>query len=79
MFPNRPKEIEQLTSIRAQFSSPEDIDKLTAPSKRILNVLPDYQKSVVGILIAQRIGLAKIRSECQHFSNWFTNLVALAD
>lgn len=81
MFPNRPKKIAQLTSIRAKFPSPEDINdgQLTAPSKRILNVLPDYQKSVAGILIAQRIGLAKIRSECQHFSDWLAKLVALAE
>ena len=81
MFPNREGAIAQLTDIRKKFHSPEDINdgQLTAPSKRILNVLPDYQKSVAGILIAQRIGLAKIRSECGHFNDWLIKLIALAE
>jgi hypothetical protein len=80
-FPNEPKAIAQLTAIRKQFPSPEDIDdgSLTAPSKRILNLLPDYQKPVAGLLIVQQIGLATIRSECRRFDNWLARLTALVD
>ena len=65
MFPDKPRAIKQLKAIRAQFASPEDIDdgQISAPSKRILNILPDYQKPVAGLLIATGIGLEKIRSE----------------
>jgi hypothetical protein len=80
-FPNHSKAVAQLTAIRARFEDPEAIDDNphTAPSKRILNLLPDYQKPVAGLLIAQRIGLDAIRHECQHFDAWVTRLLALAD
>jgi hypothetical protein len=80
LFPERPDEIATLEGIRAVFPNPEDINQgyETAPSKRILKVLPDYQKSVAGILIAQSIGLPKIRSECPHFGDWYAKLIALA-
>lgn len=79
-FPDRPAAVAQLTAIRAQFSSPEDIDDdpRTAPSKRILDVLPDYQKPVAGLLIAEQIGLEKIRAECRHFDDWLARLIELA-
>ena len=78
-FPDKPKAIAQLAAVRAQFPGPEDIDDdpRTAPSKRILNVLPDYQKPVAGLLIAQRIGLPVIRRECPHFDEWLTRLLTL--
>jgi hypothetical protein len=79
-FPDRQTAVVQLTAIRAQFSSPEDIDDdpRTAPSKRILQVLPDYQKPVAGLLVAQQIGLEKIRAECRHFDEWLSRLIELA-
>ena len=79
-FPDKASAVAQLAAIRAQFPGPEDIDNdpLTAPSKRILNILPDYQKPVAGLLIAQKIGLDVIRAECGHFDQWFTRLLALA-
>jgi len=78
-FPNRDSAIERLTEIRTSYS-PEEINEgqTTAPSKRILDVLPDYQKPVAGLLIVQHIGLAKIRSECPHFDDWLTKLIGLA-
>jgi hypothetical protein len=76
-FPTDRRAIEQLAEIRAQFASPEDIDDLTAPSTRILNLLPDYQKPVSGLLVAQYIGLATIRSECPRFHNWLTRIADL--
>jgi len=80
-YPDRPRAISTVTAIRAQFPSPEHIDDdpLTAPSKRIQGLLPDYQKPVARLLIAQRIGLAKMRSECHHFGDWITRLLALDD
>jgi hypothetical protein len=78
-FPSGAPAVERLNAIRIQFPNPEDIDDkpFTAPAKRILNLLPDYQKPVAGLLIAQRIGLAAIRAACPHFDAWITRLLAL--
>ena len=58
---------------------PEDIndDPHSAPSKRILTVWPDYQKTFHGPLIACDIGLDVIRAACPHFSAWLRRLEAL--
>lgn len=71
--------VAELCSIRAQFASPEDINDSpdTAPSKRILKVLPSYQKVVHGPRIARRIGLEEIRQECVRFNAWLARLEAL--
>ena len=78
-FPDRPDAIKPLQAIRDGFSDPEAIDDgpTTAPSKRLLGILPGYEKSVAGILSAQRIGLATLRRECRHFDAWVTRLSAL--
>jgi hypothetical protein len=78
-FPHSTQAVRRLNAIRAKFPNPEDInDKpLTAPSKRILDILPDYQKPVAGLLIAQRIGLDAIRAACPHFDAWIARLLAL--
>jgi hypothetical protein len=62
----------ELKKIRDQFPSPEHINNnpSTAPSKRIANIFPDYDKVADGPIIAQRIGLDAIRKECTHFNDW---------
>lgn len=49
----------------------------TAPSKRILKHITDYEKPVFGTLLALEIGLASIRSQCLHFDEWLTQLETL--
>ena len=68
-----------LQRIRGQFQTPEDIndDPNTAPSKRIKDLLPRYQKVVDGPTIAEDIGLDKIRSECFRFNHWLSRLESL--
>ena len=72
--------IDELERIRAHFSTPEDISdsKESAPSKRILKVIPRYNKHVNGYMIAQAAGLDRIRAECPRFNSWLTNLESLA-
>jgi hypothetical protein len=79
-FPEENQAIERLLEIRRQCGGPEDIDDGadSAPSKRILQLLPDYVKTVSGILIAKRIGLAAIRRECPHFNRWIARLLEVA-
>ena len=71
--------LEELERIRAMFPTPEEINDNpnTAPSKRIKNVLPEYQKVVDGTLVATEIGLDTIRAECPRFASWLGRLESL--
>jgi hypothetical protein len=62
--------------ILSGFQSPEHINDHpdTAPSKRILKIVPNYNKVIDGPLILQEIGLTKIRAACAHFDAWLTQL-----
>ncbi|MDR0674095.1 MAG: DUF4276 family protein [Zoogloeaceae bacterium] len=62
-----------------QHSAPEDINDNPhgAPSKRILSVMPGYQKTLHGSLIACEIGLDAIRADCPHFDGWLRKLETL--
>ncbi len=68
--------IEQLIRVAADYETPEDINDspLTAPSKRILKAMPDYQKPLHGALIAYDIGLDAIRAACPHFAAWLQKI-----
>ena len=67
--------LKPLQQIRMQYL-PEDINDqpTTAPSKRILKVWKQYEKTVHGPLIACDIGIDSIRQSCPHFHNWLTKL-----
>lgn len=69
----------QFEAIRSQFSTPEEINDSpdTAPSQRILHILPSYQKPLFGNLAVLEIGLLKIRRECPHFDRWLSKLESL--
>ncbi|MDO4681404.1 MAG: DUF4276 family protein [Lautropia sp.] len=56
--------------------APEDINDGpdTAPSKRILHVMPAYQKALHGPLVAIDIGLDRIRQACPHFDAWLKRI-----
>jgi hypothetical protein len=60
---------------------PEDINdgELTAPSKRLIAEVPDYEylKAVAGPAIAAQIGLPALRAACPHFHTWITRLEGL--
>jgi len=72
--------IASLRTIRASFATPEDIDDgpQTAPSKRIMNLIPSYRKRLYGPIIAEETGLTRIREECPRFSSWVSRLESLA-
>ena len=71
--------VDALREIRSQFSTPEDINDSsdTAPSKRIAELIPRYQKVVDGSVLAAEIGLDAIRAECPRFNAWLTRLESL--
>ena len=66
----------EFISARNQFNSPEEINDSpeTAPSKRILRILPYYQKPFHGNLAILEIGLVTLRRECPHFHGWLSTL-----
>ena len=69
-----------MQSILNQFGDPEKIDdsQETAPSKRILSLIPTYDKVAMGAIAIQDIGLNDIRCHCRHFAHWLTRLEAAA-
>jgi hypothetical protein len=68
----RPDLAPRLQKISDQFTTPEDINdsSLTAPSKRLRDLFPEYQKPLLGSLAAFEIGLGRIRVESPHFDGW---------
>lgn len=66
-------------SIRNSFSSPEEINDspVTAPSKRVLELVSGYEKPLYGTLAALEIGLKTMRRECKLFDAWLKKLEAL--
>ena len=73
-------EIGRLSAIRQAFESPEEINDSphTAPSKRLLGLLPGYRKRLHGPLITGLIGPDTLRAECPRFNAWLTGLEGLA-
>ncbi|WP_230469808.1 DUF4276 family protein [Lujinxingia vulgaris] len=65
--------------IRDAFATPEDINDSpqTAPSKRLADLYPPYDKVLFGSLAALEIGLHAIRAECPLFDGWLSTLEAL--
>jgi hypothetical protein len=63
-------------AIRDRFETPEHIDDspTTVPSKRVEDLVPEYQKPLFGSVAASEIGLRRIRAECPHFATWLTRL-----
>ncbi|MEM1178205.1 MAG: DUF4276 family protein [Acidobacteriota bacterium] len=76
----QPSLASELQAIRDRFESPEHIndDPLTAPSKRVLSLYPQYQKPLLGSLAMLEIGLSTVRRECAHFNGWLETLEQLA-
>ena len=74
-----PESLQGLRAIQSNFPTPEDIndDNFTAPSKRIKRMIPRYEKSVDGPILAMEMGLDKIRAKCPRFNCWVTKLESL--
>ena len=66
--------------IRDGFQTPEEINDspITAPSKRVEQLVPGYDKILAGTFAVLEIGMLKIRAACPHFSSWLEKLESLA-
>lgn len=67
---------DQIIQILRNYPNPELINNnpRTTPSKRLKELIPDYQKVVYGQYIAEAIGLQKIRAKCPRFNAWIEHL-----
>ena len=72
----RPSLADDFQVIRDGFTTPEEINDspVTAPSKRVEQLIPEYQKPLMGVQAALAIGLDGIRSQCPHFDAWVRQL-----
>lgn len=52
--------------------------KHTAPSKRILKLIPEYDKVSVGATLAGMEGIDNLKQNCRHFRNWIEKLEQLS-
>lgn len=80
-YDHHEKQIAALKAIADGHATPELIDdgQHSAPSKRIVAELPDYEdaKAAVGPQVAELIGLNVIRGKCPHFAAWLSRLEQL--
>ena len=75
------KEIENLVQISKEFVNPELInDKpATAPSKRLKNIIPPFDKVNIGAIAICRIGIENLKQSCKHFNDWITKLESITN
>lgn len=71
--------VKGFSAIRDQFDSPEHINNSphTAPSKRIEELKPTYNKVLSGTILAREMTLEKIKAECHLFYQWLQKLKGL--
>lgn len=71
--------VDQIQSIRSQFPSPEHINNSpeTAPSKRLIALIPQYAKIKNGVILSKAMGIDKILEQCPHFKEWIDYMIAL--
>ena len=79
-YPDRADAVSALCTDIAGLA-PEAVNEgpQTAPSKRIVRHIPEYDKIVAGNLVAVEIGLPTLRARCPHFDAWLTKLERVAD
>ncbi len=67
----------KIQKIIDDYTNPELINDSpqTAPSKRILNIIPQYDKVLEGNLIAIEVGMSKILTKCPRFRHWIEVLI----
>jgi len=72
----RPDLADAFQAVRDEFASPEEINDspVTAPSKRVVQLVQSYEKPLLGTLAVLEIGLDAIRRECPHFREWLSSL-----
>lgn len=67
----------EIQGIIDSFDNPEEINSSpeTAPSKRLIRIIPNYDKVIYGNIVALEIGLPAILSKCPRFRRWIDSLI----
>lgn len=75
-FTAQEADLVELEKIISQHSNPELINDGhdTAPSKRLQKLISGYNKVIYGAILAEEIGLAKIRAKSPRFNRWLETL-----
>lgn len=62
-----------------EHPNPEMINdsRETAPSKRLMKIIKGYKKVVYGSILAEEIGLNRIRAKCPRFNEWVARLESI--
>ena len=70
------RHVHTLETARQSVDSPEHINDgpTTHPSARLKRILPRYSKVRHGTTLSRKIGINRIRHECQHFDSWLTRM-----
>lgn len=71
--------ISEFETVLQSVVSPEHINDEpgTHPSARLRHLRPPYKKVSHGYAISSRIGLSRIRAECNHFDKWIARMESL--
>ncbi|MBK6771827.1 MAG: DUF4276 family protein [Ignavibacteria bacterium] len=74
---NDPIKISELQEILINYPNPELINEgsITAPSKRLSNIIPGYRKPLYGPIIALENTLESVLEKCPRFKNWIDTLI----
>lgn len=72
-------DIRELESLINNHANPELINDgaTTAPSKRLVKLISGYNKIVYGAILAQEIGLERLRAKAMRFNEWIVNLESI--
>ena len=67
----------EIQGIIDSFDNPEEINSSpeTAPSKRLIRIIPYYDKVIYGNIVALEIGLPTIHARCPRFRGWIDCLI----
>lgn len=67
----------EIQGIIDSFDNPEEINNSpeTAPSKRLIRIIPYYDKVIYGNIVALEIGLPTILARCPRFRGWIDYLI----
>jgi hypothetical protein len=66
----------ELLQVIHDYPNPEDINNQpnTAPSVRLIKLIPGYEKVLYGIEILQQHGMPTLLDRCPHFRAWVNKL-----
>jgi hypothetical protein len=70
-YPKQRRDLKDLGDrLNKEFPTPEDVNRITPPSHRIRQIVPEYDKILDGVAALTKIGLPALRARCPHFREW---------